>query len=88
MKPGGTGAESPRIPKSLKLSLRGSVEIASSTWAGLAEEAENRIGVDLSVRPGSTEEAGSQIRWRPISKAGLEGAGRLLERYSHEGIYF
>ena len=27
VKPGGTGAESPRIPKSLKLSLRGSVEI-------------------------------------------------------------
>jgi hypothetical protein len=34
----------PRIPKSLKLSLRGSVEITSSTSAGSAEEAEDRVG--------------------------------------------
>ena len=58
VKPGGTGAVSPRIPKSLKLSLRGSVEITSSTSAESAEEAEDRVGGDRSVRP-STESVGT-----------------------------
>ena len=56
--------------RNLKLRLRGSVEQASSKWAGSAEKDENRIGLDKSVRPGSPEEAESQIGWRPISESG------------------
>ena len=47
------------LKENLKLSLRGSVDRASSTWAGSAEEVENRNGLDRSVRPRSVEEARS-----------------------------
>ena len=45
----------------LKLSLKGSVEQASSTRAGSVEDAENRIGWRLLVRPKSAKEVGSRI---------------------------
>ena len=48
---------SPRIPKSLKLSLRGSVEIQ-------AQQAEDRVGWDRSDRP-RTESVGTD-RIRPL----------------------
>ena len=50
MKPGGTGAVSPKILKNLKLSLRGVLRDKLNI-AGSAEEAEDRIGLDRSVRP-------------------------------------
>ena len=37
------------------------VERPSSTWARSAEEVENQIGLDRSVRPGLTDEAGNRI---------------------------
>ena len=50
------------------------VERASSTWAGSTKKAKNRI----NVKPDRLKKLGVV----------LEGARRLLERYSHEGIYF
>ena len=56
-----------------------SVERANSTWVGPAEEAKNRIGLDRSVRPGSVEEAGSQIGWRRIDMS-RKAVGKIFPR--------
>ena len=46
-----------------------------------AKEDENRIGLDQTIRAGSTEEAGSWIRRTQIDKAGSTGTKGPLERY-------
>ena len=78
VEPRGTGVVSPKIPKSLKLSLRGSVE-TSSTSAGSAEEAEDRIGCDRSVRPSTSTDTQTD------AKEGRFGAetGRPLGKIFH-----
>ena len=61
VKPREVGSKNQHNKENLKLSLRGSVEHARSTWAGSVEEADNRIGMNQSFRPGSLEEVGCWI---------------------------
>ena len=59
MKPGGTGAESPKIPKSLKLSLRGSVEIqAQHRPSRLKKPRTESVWTDRLGRVPSTDRLG------------------------------
>ena len=60
--------------ENLKLSLRGSVERASSTWT-ISAKAKNQIGLDQSVRLGLAEEVGSRIgrSWKAVGKIFPQG---------------
>ena len=53
MKPGGTGAVSPRNPKSLNLSLRWSVEIQAQHRPDRLKKPRTELVRDRSVRPRS-----------------------------------
>ena len=51
MKPGGTGAVSPRNPKSLNLSLRGSVEIKAQHRPERLKKQRTELVRDRSISP-------------------------------------
>ena len=74
MKLGEAGAKNRQNKENLKLSLRGSVERASSTWT-ISAKAKNQIGLDQSVRLGLAEEVGSRIgrSWKAVGKIFPQG---------------
>ena len=63
VKQGGTGAESPRIPKSLKLTLRGSVEIQAQHRPDRLKKPRIESVRDRSVRPRTESVGTDRIRW-------------------------